>query len=91
MNYGTSQCFISMQHKSRSRYRDGGDEKVQMAARTGYVLRFVSPGGTESASMAGAARKHRKRYLTSETCAMAAPSALGDAPVMAAGFPLHEF
>src|ERR1700724_84796 len=28
--------------KSRPRYGDGGDEKGQMAARTGYVLRFAS-------------------------------------------------
>jgi hypothetical protein len=43
--------YISLQHKSRSRYGDGGDETGQMAARTGSVLRFASPGhGCESAS-----------------------------------------
>jgi hypothetical protein len=43
--------YISLQHKSRSRYGDGGDEKGQMAARTGYVLRYASHGyGSKSAS-----------------------------------------
>src|SRR3984893_15651391 len=47
----SSQGFISTQHKSRSRYGDGGDEKGQLAARTGYVLRFASHGyGSKSAS-----------------------------------------
>jgi len=54
--YGNAQItikvnvYISLQHKSRSRYGDGGDEKGQMGARTGHVLRFASPShGTESA------------------------------------------
>jgi hypothetical protein len=42
--------YIAMRHKSRSRYVDGGDEKGQMAARTGYVLRYASHDhGSESA------------------------------------------
>jgi hypothetical protein len=42
--------YISLQHKSRSQNGNGRDEKGQMAARTGYVLRHASHGyGSDSA------------------------------------------